>query len=62
MCSIEGFTGPQPFTIEEYTKFNKDRGPDDTNYWKDDIVNFGHNLLAISPNDSNKTQPNISTL
>ena len=25
MCSIEGFTGPQPFTIEDYTKFNKDR-------------------------------------
>ena len=60
MCSIEGFTGPQPFTIEEYTKFNKDRGPDDTNYWKDDIVNFGHNLLAISPNDSNKIQPYVT--
>ena len=25
MCSIEGFTGPQPFTIEEYTKFNRNK-------------------------------------
>ena len=60
MCSIEGFTGPQPFTIEDYTKFNKDRGPDDTNYWKDDIVQFGHNLLSISPNKTNKIQPYVT--
>ena len=60
MCSIEGFTGPQPFTIEDYTKFNKDRGPDDTNYWSDQFVSFGHNLLAISTNKSKKTQPYVT--
>ena len=60
MCSIEGFTGPQPFTIEDYTKFNKDRGPDDTNYWSDQYVSFGHNLLAISTNKSKKTQPYVT--
>ena len=60
MCSIEGFTGPQPFTIEDYTKFNKDRGPDDTNHWYDDKVSFGHNLLAISPNKAKKTQPYVT--
>ena len=57
MCSIEGFTGPQPFTIEDYTKFNKDRGPDDTNHWDDGIVHLGHNLLAIAPQPKNKSQP-----
>ena len=60
MCSIEGFTGPQPFTIEDYTKFNKDRGPDDTNYWSDQNISFGHNLLSISPNKSKKTQPYVT--
>ena len=57
MCSIEGFTGPQPFTIEDFTKFNKDRGPDDTNHWDDGIVHLGHNLLAIAPQPKNKSQP-----
>ena len=57
MCSIEGFTGPQPFTIEDYTKFNKRRGPDDTNHWNDGIVHLGHNLLAIAPQPKNKSQP-----
>ena len=57
MCSIEGFTGPQPFTIEDYTKFNKDRGPDATNHWDDGIVHLGHNLLAIAPQPTNKSQP-----
>ena len=60
MCSIEGFTGPQPFTIEDYTKFNKDRGPDDTNHWKDNYVHLGHNLLAITPNKQKKTQPYVT--
>ena len=57
MCSIEGFTGPQPFTIEDYTKFNKDRGPDATNHWNDGVVHLGHNLLAIAPQPTNKSQP-----
>ena len=57
MCTIEGFTGPQPFTIEDYTKFNKDRGPDATNHWDDGIVHLGHNLLAIAPQPTNKSQP-----
>lgn len=60
MCSIEGFTAPQPFTIEQYTKLNKVRGPDDTNFFKDDQVNFGHNLLKISPNDSPSVQPYVT--
>ena len=47
MCSIEGFTGPQPFTIEEYTKFNKDRGPDDTNFILDE-VNISPSITSLT--------------
>ena len=60
MCSIEGFTGSQPFTIEDYTRFNKDRGPDATNYWQDDRVSLGHNLLAIAPQPPGKSQPFVT--
>ena len=60
MCSIEGFTGPQQFTIEQYTKFNKNRGPDATNHWNDGHVHFGHNLLAIAPQPKNKIQPFVT--
>ena len=60
MCSIEGFTGTQQFTIEQYTKFNKNRGPDATNHWNDGEVHLGHNLLAIAPQPKNKIQPFVT--
>lgn len=52
MCSVDGFTGSAPFTIEEYTSFNKERGPDGSNHYSDDQISIGHNLLAIKPNTS----------
>ena len=59
MCSIEGTTNTD-FDISKFTDINKSRGPDGTNFFKDENVNFGHNLLAISPNPTNKIQPYIS--
>lgn len=60
MCSIEGFTGRNNFTIEQFTSFNKNRGPDDTNYFENGAISLGHNLLKISPNDTNKSQPYVT--
>ena len=57
MCSVEGFTGKHDFTIEEYSKFNECRGPDGTTYYKDNYINLGHSLLAISPNETPLRQP-----
>lgn len=57
MCSVEGFTGKHDFTIEQFTKFNKCRGPDDTTYYQDSLLSLGHNLLSISPNSTPKRQP-----
>lgn len=57
MCSVEGFTGKHEFTIEQFTKFNKCRGPDDTTYYEDTFISLGHNLLSISPNQTPKRQP-----
>lgn len=57
MCSVEGFTGKHDFTIEEYSKFNENRGPDGTTYYKDTYLNLGHSLLAISPNETPVRQP-----
>ena len=59
MCSIEGTTNTD-FDISQFTEINKNRGPDGTNFFKDEEVNFGHNLLAISPNPTNKIQPYVS--
>ena len=59
MCSIEGFTGQHPFTISQFSLFNMDRGPDDYNYFYDEHVQIGHNLLAIQDNPSNITQPYV---
>ena len=60
MCSIEGFTGHANFSIEQFTSFNKDRGPDDTNYYEDGHISLGHNLLKISPNNTSKVQPYVT--
>ena len=58
MCSVEGFTGqPEQFTIQDFAKLNKRRGPDDTTFYEDSFVKLGHNLLAISPNSTDKRQP-----
>lgn len=59
MCSIEGFTGKHNFTIQEFTAFNKDRGPDDTGYYEDGCVAIGHNLLAIQDNPNGIDQPYV---
>jgi asparagine synthase (glutamine-hydrolysing) len=59
MCSIEGFTGKHPFTISQFSLFNMDRGPDDYNYFYDEHVQIGHNLLAIQDNPSKITQPYV---
>jgi len=60
MCSIEGFTGHANFSIEQFTSFNKDRGPDDTNYYEDKGIALGHNLLKISPNTTTRVQPYVT--
>ena len=57
MCSVEGFTGKHDFSIEEYSKYNENRGPDGTTYYKDNYINLGHSLLAISPNKTPVRQP-----
>lgn len=57
MCSIDGFTGSPPFTIEEFGKYNENRGPDGTNYYKTPELSIAHSLLAISPNNDFLTQP-----
>tara|TARA_B100000575_G_C23129002_1_gene654534 strand:+ start:608 stop:2332 length:1725 start_codon:yes stop_codon:yes gene_type:complete len=59
MCSIEGTTD-KSVDIEKFTHFNKNRGPDGTNHFKDDWIQLGHNYLAISPNKENKIQPYVS--
>ena len=59
MCSIEGTTD-KSVNIKKFTDFNKNRGPDGTNHFKDDWIQLGHNYLAISPNKENKTQPYVS--
>ena len=58
MCSVDGFTGSAPFSIEEYAEFNKDRGPDGTSYYKDDQIQIAHSLLSIQPNSTE--QPIVS--
>lgn len=57
MCSVDGFTGKQKFTIEQYAAFNADRGPDGTNYWCDENVSIAHSLLTIQNNPNNVSQP-----
>lgn len=58
MCSVEGYTGNhEEFSIEQYAKFNECRGPDGTDYYKDQYINLAHNLLAISPNETPRRQP-----
>jgi asparagine synthase (glutamine-hydrolysing) len=57
MCSVDGFTGKQPFTLEQYASINQDRGPDCTNYWSDGRVHIAHSLLKIQENPSNLAQP-----
>jgi asparagine synthetase B (glutamine-hydrolysing) len=59
MCSIEGFTGKHKFSIEDFTSFNKDRGPDDTGYFVDENVSIGHNLLKIQDNPQMIKQPYV---
>ena len=57
MCSVDGFTGKHPFTIEQFAAFNQDRGPDGTRYWCDDNVSIAHSLLAIQDNPNSIQQP-----
>jgi len=57
MCSVDGFTGKHPFTIEQFAAFNQDRGPDGTRYWCDDNVSIAHSLLAIQDNPDAIQQP-----
>ena len=59
MCSIEGTTNPD-FDISLFSDLNKCRGPDGTDFYKDENVNFAHNLLEISPNPKRKTQPFVT--
>lgn len=62
MCSIDGFTGSgHPFSIQQFAKFNQNRGPDGTNYWSDGYVHMAHSLLAISPNPTKIQQPLIDS-
>lgn len=57
MCSVDGFTGNQPFTLQQYASLNQDRGPDGTNYWSDGRVHVAHSLLKIQDNPENLIQP-----
>jgi asparagine synthase (glutamine-hydrolysing) len=57
MCSVDGFTGKQPFTLEQYASFNQDRGPDGTNYWSNGRVHMAHSLLRIQNNPNEIQQP-----
>jgi len=57
MCSVDGFTGRQPFTLEQYASINQDRGPDGTNYWSDGRVHMAHSLLRIQDNPNQTSQP-----
>lgn len=59
MCSIEGTTNSS-FDISKFTDINKCRGPDGTHFYKDNNVQFGHNLLEISPNPTKKIQPFVT--
>ena len=56
MCSVEGFTGKHDFSIEEYSKYNENRGPDGTTYYKDNYINLGHSFSNITK------QPNTSAM
>lgn len=61
MCSIEGFTGnDHGFSIEEMAEFNKERGPDGTNFYKTPEVSMAHSLLQISPNKLQLQQPLVN--
>lgn len=60
MCSIEGTSNPN-FDISKFTDINKTRGPDGTDFYKDENVNLGHNLLEISPNPKRKVQPFVTS-
>lgn len=62
MCSIDGYTGETPFTIEQYGSLNANRGPDGTNYYKSPQISMAHSLLAIQPNESHITQPVVNEL
>ena len=44
MCSIDGFTGEQPFTIEQYGSLNADRGPDGTNHFTSPEISIAHSF------------------
>jgi len=59
MCSIEGTTNVD-YDISIFSDLNKCRGPDGTHFFKDDKVNFAHNLLEISPNPKRKIQPYVT--
>ena len=60
MCSIDGFTGEQPFTIEQYGSLNADRGPDGTNHFTSPEISIAHSLLAIQSNPTNLQQPVVN--
>jgi len=59
MCSIEGTTDRR-FNIEKFCQHNLSRGPDGTNTYIGRDVQFGHNLLKISPNQKNIPQPFVT--
>jgi asparagine synthase (glutamine-hydrolysing) len=62
MCSIDGFTGESPFTIEQFGSLNKDRGPDGTNYYKSPQISIAHSLLSIQDNPHNIQQPVVNEM
>ena len=59
MCSIEGTTDKR-FNVEVFCQHNLSRGPDGTNTYIGRDIQFGHNLLKISPNQKNIPQPFVT--
>jgi asparagine synthase (glutamine-hydrolysing) len=63
MCRLFGSVGTTTIEIQEFEKLtlmSKKGGPDSTNYYKNENVQFGFNRLAILDTTSNGNQPFIS--
>ena len=57
MCGIFGITENNKKLVRDMMHKCSHRGPDGRGVWSDEHVTLGHNLLAIAPQPTNKSQP-----
>ena len=57
MCGIHGLLGDDKPSVEKMIQVAKHRGPDGQGTWSDEFITLGHNLLSITDQPSQSSQP-----